>query len=422
MKAILVFLFALVAATCAGQDTSKPLPAWKEGQLDIHFIQTGRGNSSFLVFPDGTTLLVDAGDLNVTEFEKSNYPLKVSPAVPDASRRPGEWISSYIRQVFPAGRTPAIDFALITHFHGDHFGVIDEKSPWSKTGKYRLSGITDVAEHLPIGTLIDRGFPAYNYPLDLRTYYRNNLSFTNYLQFISEKVAAGSLKAEALQAGSTAQLRLLRHPEKFPGFSVRNVKSNGSIWTGKGTAVSTAFTPESLIENGKFSENPLSNALLITYGPFRYYTGGDNTGYEGEGFPSRRDVETSMAKAIGQVEAMTLDHHGNRDANNARFMATLSPRVVIAQSWCSDQPGQELAFRLTEKKANGDSIRVFDTFMQPETAVYLGSWIVKAFKSLQGHLLIRVEEGGAEYRVFVLDERKATPLVVREFGPYTVRH
>lgn len=38
------------------------LPAWAAGTLDIHQIVTGRGNSAFMMFPDGTTLLLDAGD------------------------------------------------------------------------------------------------------------------------------------------------------------------------------------------------------------------------------------------------------------------------------------------------------------------------------------------------------------------------
>ncbi|MEP6494314.1 MAG: hypothetical protein ABJF01_16645 [bacterium] len=29
--------------------------------MDIHQISTGRGNSALFIFPDGTTLLVDAG-------------------------------------------------------------------------------------------------------------------------------------------------------------------------------------------------------------------------------------------------------------------------------------------------------------------------------------------------------------------------
>ncbi|WP_284515640.1 hypothetical protein [Bacteroides sp. AM54-2NS] len=41
------------------------LPEWQAGYLDIHQISTGRGNAAYLIFPDGTTMLLDAGDLGV---------------------------------------------------------------------------------------------------------------------------------------------------------------------------------------------------------------------------------------------------------------------------------------------------------------------------------------------------------------------
>ena len=42
----------------------QPLPPWKEGYLDLHHINTGRGSSAYYIFPDGTTMLVDAGEMN----------------------------------------------------------------------------------------------------------------------------------------------------------------------------------------------------------------------------------------------------------------------------------------------------------------------------------------------------------------------
>ena len=45
------------------------LPAWAPGTLDIHQIVTGRDNAAFVMFPDGTTLLLDAGDAGGTESD-----------------------------------------------------------------------------------------------------------------------------------------------------------------------------------------------------------------------------------------------------------------------------------------------------------------------------------------------------------------
>ena len=52
------------AALLAFQLTSAQeyLPKWQEGYMDIHTIATGRGDATFIVMPDGTTLMIDAGD------------------------------------------------------------------------------------------------------------------------------------------------------------------------------------------------------------------------------------------------------------------------------------------------------------------------------------------------------------------------
>ena len=39
-----------------------PLPAWSEGFFDIHHINSARGECSFLIYPDGTTMVVDVGE------------------------------------------------------------------------------------------------------------------------------------------------------------------------------------------------------------------------------------------------------------------------------------------------------------------------------------------------------------------------
>jgi hypothetical protein len=70
----------------------------------------------------------------------------------------------------------------------------------------------------------------------------------------------------------------------------------------------------------------LSNVLLIHYGPFTYYTGGDCPGNVFLGDAPWRDVETPVARAVGEVDMATMDHHGNRDAVNEFLVKTLRPR------------------------------------------------------------------------------------------------
>ncbi|MDD2726949.1 MAG: hypothetical protein PHO17_06555, partial [Proteiniphilum sp.] len=60
-KSIPVILLLFLSSLNAQNSYLTP---WRKGYLDIHFISTGRGNASFILMPDGTTMLIDAGDLN----------------------------------------------------------------------------------------------------------------------------------------------------------------------------------------------------------------------------------------------------------------------------------------------------------------------------------------------------------------------
>src|SRR5215469_3599333 len=125
-----LLLGVLLAQAGTQQRVGELLPAWSQGFLDIHQIQTGRGNAAFLVFPDGATMLIDAGAVP----DRSGPEL--GPERPNGSRSPGEWIARYI-QHFNPGKD--LDYALITHYHDDHMGAI------AALGKL-----------IPIQTLLDR--------------------------------------------------------------------------------------------------------------------------------------------------------------------------------------------------------------------------------------------------------------------------
>ena len=86
---------------------------WRPGELDIHFIHTGVGEQTFFIFPDGTTMLLDCGDTHHAKY------MKDVPPMPDASRYGGEWVSRYIQRLIPQRE---IDYAMVSHWHGDHCG------------------------------------------------------------------------------------------------------------------------------------------------------------------------------------------------------------------------------------------------------------------------------------------------------------
>src|SRR4051812_13110964 len=79
------------------------LPPWQEGYLDLHHINTGRGNAAFFIFPDGTTMLFDAGEQDPSD--PRTLSARNSVIHPNNKKRPFEWIVAYIKQVAPASKS-----------------------------------------------------------------------------------------------------------------------------------------------------------------------------------------------------------------------------------------------------------------------------------------------------------------------------
>ena len=107
---------AAFAAGCVGLDGGDgDAVAWRPGHYQVHYIFTGRGESMFHVFPDGTSMLLDVGD----SMRFYGTP-KETPHLPDISRRAGEWVARYVERVNPKGRK--VDYFHLSHYHEDHGG------------------------------------------------------------------------------------------------------------------------------------------------------------------------------------------------------------------------------------------------------------------------------------------------------------
>ena len=50
------------ADAAASPEAGRPWSGWAKGHFQIHFIYTGVAEAMFLIFPDGTTMLLDCGD------------------------------------------------------------------------------------------------------------------------------------------------------------------------------------------------------------------------------------------------------------------------------------------------------------------------------------------------------------------------
>jgi len=395
-------LAAFVLALAA--DEPAALAPWTRGTLDIHQISTGRGNAAFFRFPDGTTLLVDAGDVGEG--------VPGATAFPDAGRGAGEWVARYVKRA--AGEDAALDYALVTHFHPDHLGAPLSAARSSAAG-YKIAGLAEVAEHVAIRRLIDRGFPDYGEPAA-----PSGPVIENYRKFADFAAKERGMARERIRPGRADQIVPIHEPGAFPDFEVRAVAANGEVWTGKGDEVERRVPPSAdLPEPDRAPENVCSIALRVRYGRFRYFTGGDLYGQPEPGAPAWWDVETPIAKAIGAVDVMVVNHHGSIEPANPFFLATLRPRVVVVPAWSPTHPSPDVLKRLLSKRIWPAPRDVFVTRLREPTKLTIGPR-ARQVASDAGHVVVRVEPGGASYRVFVVDDTNESGAVKSVHGPYAV--
>lgn len=396
--------------------TGKPIPAWKEGYLDIHFINTGTGESTFIIMPDGTQMLVDMAGAVLTPEED---PMWIKP-LPDDSRRPGEWINRYIARCMKWTGNEKLDYVSITHWHGDHMGNCPERLPKSTKGNWKAMSVTDVLDGNKVGKLVDRAYPDYQYPRDVR----ENIPMVNYLKCARWHVATGTMKMERFVPGSDRQFSMLYDAEAYPLFKIQNISVNGQVWTGKGLETVSAFPDQATFSGaGKPkdpspAENNLSSVFKISYGKFDYYGGGDSS-HNGADYFDWKDVETPIADVVGCVEVMKANHHGSKDANNEYIVRTLSPQTVIINVWRNVQPTGGIR-KYLGPEVNGGKTDLFMTNLLPETEDSFGEDMARVL-SKQGHIVVRVSPGGDSYSIIVLRDSDESMKVKGVHGPYYCR-
>lgn len=396
-----VILAALMAMGCSGKENvdnnveeqDVTIPDWEPGYMDIHQISTGCGDVAFAILPDGTTMLIDAG-------ESYGAIDAVIPPRPNSSLRPMEWVARYIKHFSePLGNNGALDYALLTHMDGDHIGTMD-KATTSSDGKYKLTGITHIASLVDVKTLVDRGYPDYNYPSD--SWFESwGEIMPNYKAFVKERDAQGK-KNEKFVVGSNTQFQLKKNAGAYPDFDIRNIVGNGEVWTGEGTSVRKVFEAEQFK-----GENSLSCGIHIHYGDFDYITLGDIQGVNNSG--GAMDVETEVAPLVENMDVVNANHHAYSDAMNETFIKATRPKAFVIPSRDNYHPSAAPLARMLNKELYPDYRYVFATGITDKNAATLGD---NGKLVRNGHIVVRVYDGGKEFRIFVLDDSEESYKII----------
>ena len=389
-----------------------PLPAWEAGCLDIHAINSGRGECTFLIMPDGTTLCVDAGEIAP---DGGDHP-RVDPK-PNKDVRAYKVYAEYIKRYLPQGQT-SMDYMLVTHFHGDHVGTFTGyRDTKHEENGHILTGVTALYEEVSFDKIIDRIYPEY----DKITETGSNVTSgtAHYKDFVNWAKRTKGMKAEKSAVGSADQLVMVRKPKAYPDFKIQINAANGEYWNGKKS--------EDPYKESIPAENGNSISFLMSYGEFDYLTSGDAG--------ANTKIENNLAKSINKkIEAMKAHHHFSWDTMCDTSMVIYQPKVVVSQSFYDHQPDMghswtcggssydeisNSAFKGAWDSYGADEDKNwYFTNIHPKTAeVY--PYEVAKMRSRNGHVVIRVKEGGSEFYVYVLDDTDFEYRVKQIDGPFS---
>ena len=318
------------------------------------------------------------------------------PAVPSSEKSPAQWVAEYVKHFCePLGSGGKVDYMLITHYDSDHIGI------------HGKGGVMELDSLLHIEKIVDRG---YDYPTPELAMQMNRRTLPGYLRTMEARAARG-LGYEKFVVGSDTQFALRSRPRD--DFRIRNIYANGQLWTGEGfqTRDIVIGEGEEYQENLKaMNENRLSCTINISYGDFDYHSGGDIQGSSPNSTRPWRNVEKFVGEFIGETDVVLANHHAYSDAMYEPFVKAVTPQVCIIPVWDYYHPQPTTLNNMLRGGIDEEHPAVRDSVNYVFAAGMVGSnrERLAADGSLvlpDGHVVLRVYEGGDRFQVFVLDDR-----------------
>jgi beta-lactamase superfamily II metal-dependent hydrolase len=175
-----------------------------------------------------------------------------------------------IKTVMDQAGVTKVDHFVCTHYHEDHYGGIDDL----------------VKLGAPVLESYDRG----DKECCLSSQKKGESTYVHYQREVGED-------AIPLRRGMTIPLD--------PGMTVTCISSGGTVIGEANPATGV-------------DENDMSVSLLITYGAFRYFIGGD--------IEEPTEAKIAARDLVTGVSVYVADHHGSHSSSSADFMRDLALR------------------------------------------------------------------------------------------------
>lgn len=308
--------------------------------LDIYFIDVEGGAATLIVTPAGQSLLIDTG----------------FPGERDAGR-----IAKVALEV--AG-LKQIDHCVITHWHRDHVG-----------------GVPALAKLIPIKNYYDHGLPA-TLAADMQA---------EFIDAYKQATVGGSV---TLKPGD--EIKLQRSPKNSPALKVRVVAAGGTVLGEKSNTPQIRPCGDNFEAKAEdTSDNANSIGILLTFGRFRFFDGGDLTW----------NIEDRLAcpkNLIGTVDVFQVNHHGVDSSNNPTLVRAINPRVAIIDN--GPRKGAESQTFAT-LKSNPELQAIYQLHRNLRTTDKentMAGYIANEEESCQGNFIrLSIEPKGQAYTVSI---------------------
>jgi beta-lactamase superfamily II metal-dependent hydrolase len=240
------------------------LSAQTRTTLDIYLVDVEGGNATLFVAPSGESLLIDTGNGGA------------------AAARDGDRIIAAVKD----SGISRIDRLITTHYHGDHFGAME-----------------NVAGRIPIGEFIDHGPNV-----------QPNPATDAFLEKVYPTLYAKS-KHTVVKPGDRIAMK---------GLDVRVVASAGQGITSSlpGAGQANPYCAGHKPKDADPSENAQSVGTHFTFGRFRAVHLGDLT------WNKEYDLVCPNNR-LGTVDLFIVTHHGQPVSNAPVLVHAIAPRVGI---------------------------------------------------------------------------------------------